>query len=31
MEEADCLLALGTRFVCRSDCSRTGYPKVIAS
>ena len=28
MEEADCLLALGTRFVCQSDCSRTGYPKV---
>lgn len=28
MEEADLLIALGTRFVCQSDCSRTGYPKV---
>lgn len=28
MEEADVLVALGTRFVCQSDCSRTGYPKV---
>jgi 3D-(3,5/4)-trihydroxycyclohexane-1,2-dione acylhydrolase (decyclizing) len=28
MEEADCLVALGTRFVCQSDCSRTGYPNV---
>jgi len=28
MEEADCLVAIGTRFVCQSDCSRTGYPKV---
>jgi 3D-(3,5/4)-trihydroxycyclohexane-1,2-dione acylhydrolase (decyclizing) len=28
MEEADLLVALGTRFVCQSDCSRTGYPKV---
>jgi len=28
MEEADLLLAVGTRFVCQSDCSRTGYPKV---
>jgi len=27
MEEADLLVALGTRFVCQSDCSRTGYPK----
>jgi len=28
MAEADLLVALGTRFVCQSDCSRTGYPKV---
>ena len=28
MEEADLLVALGTRCVCQSDCSRTGYPKV---
>ena len=28
MEEADLLIALGTRFVCQSDSSRTGYPKV---
>ena len=28
MEEADLLVALGTRFVCQSDSSRTGYPKV---
>jgi 3D-(3,5/4)-trihydroxycyclohexane-1,2-dione acylhydrolase (decyclizing) len=28
MEEATFLVALGTRFVCQSDCSRTGYPKV---
>lgn len=28
MEEADLLMALGTRFVCQSDCSRTGYPRV---
>lgn len=28
MEEADLLVALGTRFVCQSDCSRTGYPRV---
>jgi 3D-(3,5/4)-trihydroxycyclohexane-1,2-dione acylhydrolase (decyclizing) len=28
MEEADALVALGTRFVCQSDCSRTGYPRV---
>jgi 3D-(3,5/4)-trihydroxycyclohexane-1,2-dione acylhydrolase (decyclizing) len=27
MEEADLLIALGTRFVCQSDCSRTGYLK----
>jgi 3D-(3,5/4)-trihydroxycyclohexane-1,2-dione acylhydrolase (decyclizing) len=25
MEEADLLVAVGTRFVCQSDCSRTGY------
>jgi len=28
MEEADCLVALGTRSVCQSDSSRTAYPKV---
>jgi 3D-(3,5/4)-trihydroxycyclohexane-1,2-dione acylhydrolase (decyclizing) len=28
MEHADVLVALGTRFVCQSDCSRTGYPEV---
>jgi len=28
MEEADLLIACGTRFVCQSDCSRTGYPNV---
>jgi 3D-(3,5/4)-trihydroxycyclohexane-1,2-dione acylhydrolase (decyclizing) len=28
MENADCLVALGSRFVCQSDCSRTGYPNV---
>ena len=28
MDEADLLVAVGTRFVCQSDCSRTGYPKV---
>ncbi|MFI5398806.1 MAG: thiamine pyrophosphate-dependent enzyme [Candidatus Binatia bacterium] len=28
MEEADLLVAIGTRFVCQSDCSRTGYPHV---
>ncbi len=28
MENADLLVALGTRFVCQSDCSRTGYPNV---
>ena len=27
MEEADVLVAFGTRFVCQSDCSRTGYLK----
>lgn len=27
MEEADLLVALGTRAVCQSDCSRTGYLK----
>jgi 3D-(3,5/4)-trihydroxycyclohexane-1,2-dione acylhydrolase (decyclizing) len=28
MEEADLLVAVGTRCVCQSDCSRTAYPKV---
>jgi 3D-(3,5/4)-trihydroxycyclohexane-1,2-dione acylhydrolase (decyclizing) len=28
MEEADLLLAIGTRAVCQSDSSRTGYPHV---
>ena len=28
MEEADLLIAIGTRAVCQSDCSRTGYPHV---
>ena len=28
MEEADLLVALGSRAVCQSDSSRTGYPKV---
>ena len=28
MDEADLLVAVGTRFVCQSDCSRTGYPNV---
>ncbi len=28
MENADVLVAIGTRFVCQSDCSRTGYPRV---
>lgn len=28
MDNADALLAVGTRFVCQSDCSRTGYPEV---
>ena len=26
MENADMLVAIGTRAVCQSDCSRTGYP-----
>lgn len=28
MANADCLLAVGTRAVCQSDSSRTGYPQV---
>ena len=28
MENADLLVAVGTRFVCQSDCSRVGYPNV---
>jgi len=28
MEQADLLIAVGTRAVCQSDCSRTGYPAV---
>lgn len=28
MEQADLLLAVGSRAVCQSDCSRTGYPRV---
>lgn len=28
MENADVLVAIGTRFVCQSDSSRTGYPLV---
>lgn len=28
MENADLLIAIGTRAVCQSDCSRTGYPSV---
>ncbi|MCX7670104.1 MAG: thiamine pyrophosphate-dependent enzyme, partial [Anaerolineae bacterium] len=28
MEHADLLVAVGTRAVCQSDCSRTGYPRV---
>jgi 3D-(3,5/4)-trihydroxycyclohexane-1,2-dione acylhydrolase (decyclizing) len=28
MEHADLLIAVGTRAVCQSDCSRTGYPRV---
>lgn len=28
MEEADLLVAVGSRSVCQSDCSRTGYPRV---
>jgi len=30
MEEADLLVALGSRAVCQSDCSRTGYPRAQA-
>ncbi len=28
MDQADLLIAVGTRAVCQSDCSRTGYPHV---
>lgn len=28
MDQADLLLAVGTRAVCQADCSRTGYPLV---
>lgn len=28
MENADCLVTIGSRQVCQADCSRTGYPKV---
>jgi 3D-(3,5/4)-trihydroxycyclohexane-1,2-dione acylhydrolase (decyclizing) len=28
MEQADVLVAIGTRAVCQSDCSRTAYPNV---
>ncbi len=28
MENADLLIAVGTRLVCQSDCSRTGFPNV---
>ncbi len=28
MDHADLLIAVGTRAVCQSDCSRTGYPDV---
>ncbi len=28
MEHADVLVAIGSRSVCQSDCSRTGYPRV---
>jgi 3D-(3,5/4)-trihydroxycyclohexane-1,2-dione acylhydrolase (decyclizing) len=28
MASADLLVAIGSRFVCQSDCSRTGYPEV---
>jgi 3D-(3,5/4)-trihydroxycyclohexane-1,2-dione acylhydrolase (decyclizing) len=28
MENADLLVAVGSRFVCQADCSRTGYPLV---
>ena len=27
MENADLLVAVGSRFVCQADCSRTGYPQ----
>ncbi len=30
MENADLLVAIGSRFVCQADCSRTGYPQVQA-
>ena len=30
MEHADLLIAIGTRAVCQSDCSGTGYPNVQA-
>jgi 3D-(3,5/4)-trihydroxycyclohexane-1,2-dione acylhydrolase (decyclizing) len=30
MEEADLLIAVGTRAVCQADCSGTGYPKAEA-
>jgi 3D-(3,5/4)-trihydroxycyclohexane-1,2-dione acylhydrolase (decyclizing) len=30
MEQADLLVAVGSRAVCQSDCSRTGYPNVKA-
>jgi 3D-(3,5/4)-trihydroxycyclohexane-1,2-dione acylhydrolase (decyclizing) len=29
MENADLLISVGTRAVCQSDCSRTGYPNVM--
>jgi len=28
MDNADLLVAVGSRFVCQADCSRTGYPQV---
>ena len=28
MEQADMLVAIGSRAVCQADCSRTGYPRV---
>jgi 3D-(3,5/4)-trihydroxycyclohexane-1,2-dione acylhydrolase (decyclizing) len=28
MENADTLIVIGSRAVCQSDCSRTGYPQV---
>ncbi|MCG8632363.1 MAG: thiamine pyrophosphate-dependent enzyme, partial [Desulfobacterales bacterium] len=31
MEEADLLVAVGSRFVCQSDCSRTAYPNIRAT